>query len=41
MNSIDIQFVPYRIIDLTEMPTTGTSLLIALAGGHSNGMYSP
>ena len=41
MNRIDIKIIPYRIIDLTDMPTTGVSLLIALAGGHSNGMYGP
>jgi hypothetical protein len=33
MNRIDIKIIPYRIIDLTDMPTTGTSLLIGLAGG--------
>jgi hypothetical protein len=33
MNCIDIKIIPYRIIDLNEMPATGTSLLIAFAGG--------
>ena len=41
MNRIDIKSIPYRIIDLTDMPSTGTSPLIAFAEGHSDRMYVP